>query len=90
MVAALRWTNPPQQQLTSFVDSFDIEITRPTTIAEEVQDTGDRISGDQRRRWPVRPIHSDRARSVVTVSVAHHRSGEVGRAILMDSRDRDP
>lgn len=38
MLAALRWISNPQQQLSSFVSSFDIKITRPAIIAEESQD----------------------------------------------------
>lgn len=43
MLAALRWINAPQQQLSSFVSSFDIRTTRPIFIAEGSQDVVLRI-----------------------------------------------
>ena len=45
---------------------------------------GDRLVGDRRQCWSVRPTRSGRKLSIVTVGVVRRQTGKVGRSILED------
>lgn len=47
MVAALRWTDASQQQLSKFVTSFNIETTRSATMTQEAHDAIHGIPGSR-------------------------------------------